>query len=262
MPSGFAAARQRVALLDADPDLGAGLSSHDFEVARRYSVAGTVEIEGHSWDPTAISQAADDGWLGLFVLSGLLMRRVTVGKRAACELFGAGDVIRPWDSDGEYAPLPITLDWLVLRPGRLAVLDTAFAVRIARWPSITSRLVGRVAARARYLALTQAVTHLPRTHARLLMLFWLLAERWGKVGPDGVHVTLPVTHELLSVLVGSHRPTVTIALQRLARAGLLKRQRSDRWLLTARATELLAHPESLALLDEDDALAAEASGGS
>jgi DNA-binding transcriptional ArsR family regulator len=167
-------------------------------------------------------------------------------------------MFRPWDSDGEYDPLPISVDWLVLRPTRLAVLDTAFAVRVARWPSIAGRLVGRVAQRARYLALTQAVTHLPRTHSRLLMLFWLLAERWGKVGPDGVHVTLPLTHELLSVLVGSHRPTVTIALQRLARAGLLTRERSDRWLLTSRAAELLAHPESLALIGEDeDILAAE-----
>jgi CRP/FNR family transcriptional regulator, cyclic AMP receptor protein len=260
MATSFASNRHAVALLDADPDLGAGLSSHEFEAARRYSMAGTVEVDGHSWDPTRISEAADAGWLGLFVLDGLLMRRVTVGKRAACELFGAGDLIRPWDSDGEYDPLPITLDWVVLRPARLAILDTAFALRIARWPSITSRLISKVAQRARYLALTQAVTHLPRTHARLLMLFWLLAERWGRVTRDGVQITLPLTHEVLSVLVGSHRPTVTIALQRLARAGLLTREGSDRWLLTARATELLAHPESLALIGEDEELAAQASG--
>jgi CRP/FNR family transcriptional regulator, cyclic AMP receptor protein len=255
MSSSLAPGRQTVALLDADPDLGSGLNAQDFDVARRYAVAGVIEIDAQSWDPSAISAAAEDGWLGLFVLDGLLMRRVTVGKRAACELFGVGDLIRPWDSDGEYDPLPISLDWLVLRPGRLAVLDTAFALRIARWPSITSRLVGKVAQRARYLALTQAVTHLPRTHARLLMLFWLLAERWGRVGPDGVHVTLPLTHEVLAVLVGSHRPTVTIALQRLARAGLLTRASSDRWLLTTRATELLAHPESIALIGEDEDLA-------
>jgi CRP/FNR family transcriptional regulator, cyclic AMP receptor protein len=138
-----------------------------------------------------------------------------------------------------------------LKASRLAVLDTRFALRVARWPSITSRIVGRVAQRARYLALTQAVTHLPRAYARLLILFWLMAERWGRVGPEGVHVVLPLTHETLAMLVGAHRPTVTIALQRLTRAGLLIRERRDRWLLTNLAIERLEQPESLDLIDND-----------
>jgi CRP-like cAMP-binding protein len=203
-----------------------------------------------------VAGSVEEGWLGLFLLEGLMMRRVTVGKRAACELFGPGDMFRPWDSDGEYDPLPIAVDWLVLEPTRLGLLDSAFALRIARWPAVTSRLMSRLAQRARYLALTQAVTHLPRTHPRLLMLFWLLAERWGRVGPDGVHVTLPLTHEVLAMLVGSHRPTVTIALQRLARARLLTRERSDTWLLTNRAIEYLGAPESLAMVGETDRLRA------
>lgn len=180
-----------------------------------------------------------------------MIRRVTAGKRSACELFGPGDLIRPWDTDGEYEPLPISVDWNVLRPTRLALLDTAFALRIARWPSITSRIVSRVAQRARYLALTQAVTHLPRVYARLLILFWLLAERWGKVSPEGVYITLPLTHEILAMLVGAHRPPVTIALQRLSRAGLLTRARSDRWLLTNFAVQRLREPQSLMLIDAE-----------
>lgn len=180
-----------------------------------------------------------------------MIRRVRVGRRAACELFGPSDLIRPWDTDGEYEPLPISVDWLVLKRSRLAVLDTGFALRVAPWPSITSRIVSRVAQRGRYLALTQAVTHLPRAYARLLILFWLLAERWGTVSPDGVHVTLPLTHEVLAMLVGAHRPTVTIALQRLTRAGLLTRERPDRWLLTNHAIESLKRPESIDLIDDD-----------
>ena len=96
-----------------------------------------IEVENPSWDLTKIREAAQDGWLGLFVIEGLMIRVVRVGKRAACELFGPGDLIRPWDTDGEYDPLPIVVDWLVLKPTRLAVLDTAFALRIGRWPSIT-----------------------------------------------------------------------------------------------------------------------------
>lgn len=250
MSGGFDRMRQTVSLLQADPDLAAGVEEQELDDVRRRSVAAVIEIETSGWDPTKISEAAKDGWLGLFLIDGLLIRRVNVGSRAACELFGPGDLIRPWDTDGEYAPLPISVHWHVLKPSRLAILDTAFVLRIARWPSITSRIVGRVAQRARYLALTQAVTHLPRVYSRLLILFWLLAERWGRVGPDGVHVTLPLTHEVLAMLVGAHRPPVTLALQRLSRAGLLTRERQDRWLLTKLAIARLGEPESLVLIAE------------
>jgi CRP/FNR family transcriptional regulator, cyclic AMP receptor protein len=247
----FTAPRQRVVLFDADPDLAEGIPDPELEIARRHAVANVIQVDPPSWNPTPIVSLSEPGWLGLFQLDGLMLRRVQVGKRAACELFGPGDVIRPWDADGEYDPLPISLDWIVLRPTRLAVLDTAFARRVARWPSISGRVCGRIAQRARHLALTQAITHLPRAHPRLLMLFWILADRWGTVRSDGVRVTLPLTHETLAMLVGSRRPTVTIALQRLARAGLLTRERNDRWLLTHRAIELLARPEMLAELEGD-----------
>ena len=244
--------RDIVAVLDEDPDLGAGISEQDWPTARRRAVAGVIEIDPPSWDPTPVRERANEGWLGLLVIDGILLRRVRVGRRLASELFGPGDVIRPWDADGEYEPLPITVDWMVLKPVKLAILDTAFVLRVAPWPSINGRIVSRVAQRARYLALTHAVTHLPRAHARLLILFWLLAERWGRVTADGVYVTLPVTHEVLSMLIGAQRPTVTIALQRLTRAGFLVRERRDRWLLTNDAIEMLKQPESLSLVDEMD----------
>jgi CRP/FNR family transcriptional regulator, cyclic AMP receptor protein len=241
--------RHTVALLDADPDLGAGLGDDDLAEARRHAVAPILDLDPPGWDPSPLRAAAEDGWLGLLLIDGLMIRRVTVGKRRACELFGPGDLIRPWDTDGEYEPLPITVDWQILKSSRLAVLDTAFVVRIARWPSVSSRIVGRVAQRARYLALTQAVTHLPRASSRLLILFWLLAERWGKVGPDGIHIPLPLTHEVLATLVGAQRPTVTLALQRLARAGLLTRETRQRWLLTHAAVAQLKRPESIEQID-------------
>jgi CRP-like cAMP-binding protein len=240
-----------VALLDADPDLATGIPPEETEVARGRAVAQVMELEPPTWNTAPTVERAEPGWLGLFLLDGLLLRRVEVGKRSACELFGPTDLIRPWDTDGEYDPVPISVSWLVLKRTRLAVLDTAFSLRIARWPMITSRLVSRVAQRARYLTLTQAVTHLPRAYVRLLILFWLLAERWGRVGRDGVYITLPLTHEVLAMLIGAHRPTVTIALQRLTRAGFLIRERSDRWLLTNSAIEMLGHPESMALVDDD-----------
>jgi CRP/FNR family transcriptional regulator, cyclic AMP receptor protein len=241
--------RGLVSLLEEDPDLGAGIAESELDVARRQSIVGVIELRPPGWDPAGLGGASAGGWLGLMVLDGLLLRRVQTGKRAACELCGSGDLLRPWDTDGDYDPLVITVDWLVLTPVRLAVLDATFSQRIARWPVITNRVVSRVARRARYLALIQAVTQLPRTHARLLVLFWLLAERWGTVNPRGISVTLPITHDLLAMLVGVRRPTVTLALQRLSRAKLIVRERSDRWLLTKQAMELLDDPDRLELVE-------------
>ncbi|MGI8904088.1 MAG: Crp/Fnr family transcriptional regulator [Solirubrobacteraceae bacterium] len=244
--------RRTVAVLEADPDLANGLSPGAAEAARRQAVAAVIDAAPPDWNPGRMAAAADGGWLGLLVIEGLMIRRVTVGRRSACELFGPGDLIRPWDTDGDYDPLPISIDWPVRKPTRLAILDAEFALRIAAWPRISSALMGRIAHRARQLALTQAVSHLPLVHARLLILFWLLAERWGRVGPNGVRVILPLTHEVLAMLVGARRPTVTIALQRLIRAGLVERENHERWLLTALAIERLAAPEGLGLIDEGD----------
>ncbi len=250
------APRNTVCLLDVDPDLGAAISADEYEEARRRSLASVLKVEGSRWDPTEIPRPPGTDWLGLFVVEGLLVRRVSVAGRSACELFGTGDITRPWDEDGDYDPLVIDVDWMVLRPTRLAVLDGNFALRTARWPSISARLLQRIAGRARTLALTQTVTHLPRAHARLLLLFWLLAERWGSVSRDGVVVKLPLTHEVLAMLIGSHRPTVTIALQKLARAGLLVRESNERWLLTDHAMAALHEPASLSLIggEEDEPL--------
>ncbi len=227
-----------VVLLDQDPDLAGDLDLEELAQARQRAITSAVTVPRGRWHPGEI--AADPvGGIGLFVLDGLLVRRVTVAQRAACELFGPGDIFRPWDADGEYEPLAITLEWRVLEDTRLAILDADFAVRMARWPSINAQLIARVARRARHLALIQAVTHEPRTHARLLVLFWLLAERWGTVTRDGIRVALPMTHELLAMLIGARRPSVTLALKRLAMAELLVREHRDCWMITNQGVEAI-----------------------
>ncbi|HEY2769187.1 MAG TPA: hypothetical protein VGI87_01380, partial [Solirubrobacteraceae bacterium] len=80
--------RHLVALLDADPDIGVGVPADEAELARSRAVAAVMELEPPSWDTAPIAARAEAGWLGLFVLDGLLIRRVEVGKRPACELFG------------------------------------------------------------------------------------------------------------------------------------------------------------------------------
>jgi hypothetical protein len=230
---------EAVSVLGTDPDLGVGIATPDLAAAQQRAVAACVRLDPPDWDPSEFQTERARRWLGLLVVDGLLLRCVTVGEAPACELFAAGDLVRPWDADGQYDPLSIAVAWRVFEPTRLAVLDDRFAARVSPWPSISTQLLSGVARRARYLSLTNAVTHMPRVQDRLLLSFWLLAERWGKVGRDGVRITLPLTHEVLAMLIGARRPSVTVAARQLAEAGLLKRPTRDQWLLTHDAIDRL-----------------------
>ncbi|MHB1568931.1 MAG: hypothetical protein ACYC0H_06975, partial [Solirubrobacteraceae bacterium] len=145
---------RRVVLLDIDPDLAEGLDDDEIQAARARTVASVLDLEPPTWDPMPISRQAESGWLGLLVVEGVLIRRTHLGRRSACELFGPSDLIRPWDTEVEYGGLPLSSDWVVLRNTRVAILDTEFALRTSRWPTINSRIVGRLVQRARNLSLT------------------------------------------------------------------------------------------------------------
>ena len=88
------------------------------------------------------------------------------------------------------------------------------------------------AERAERLATTQAISQLTRVDRRVLALLWHVAERWGRVTPDGVVVPLTLSHRMLGQLVGAHRPTVSTAVRLLARTGELSRRPDGSWLLS------------------------------
>ena len=111
------------------------------------------------------------------------------------------------------------------------MLDARFVAVASGSPKLMLAIVGRLVRRARWLTLQLAISDLRRVDDRLMLFFWHVADRWGRVGPDGVAVPLPVTHEMLSQLVGAKRPTVTTSLQRLAADGRLRRRRDRTWLL-------------------------------
>jgi CRP-like cAMP-binding protein len=245
--TGLGVKGQAVRVLDVDRELGARVPDAELEVARIRSVARVLKVDRRCWDPTAACVSMSPRPLGLLMIEGQLLRRVCVGPRSGCELLGAGDVFRPWDEDGKPGPIPVTVNWQVLRPARVAVLDREFALRMAQWPSVYTGLMQRVATRSRRLAIEQAVTRLTSARARLLLLFWLMAERWGVVTLGGVVVTLPLTHESLGALIGCERPTVTMTLGKLAERGLLRRQAHGRWLMTNEALRLLREPDRIAL---------------
>ena len=216
-------------LLEADPDLGVGLEPDALRAATRQLVAPVMEIPaGHGWDAPHDAEEWR-GQLGLLVLDGLLTRDVALAGSECTELIGEGDLLRPWDHV-RADPVPFEVEWEVLATTRLAVLDRRVTAVVGRLGEVSSALISRSVRRSRWLGLHLAIRCLRRVDARLLVLFWHLAERWGRVTPGGVVVSLPLTHELLARLIGAQRPSVTTALGELGARGAVLRQ-EQRWIL-------------------------------
>ncbi len=156
---------------------------------------------------------------GLLILDGVLAANVQVGDRISTDLLGQGDLVQPWNSND--AELVCEADWRALATTRFAVLDQAFAQRVQPWPQITLALLRRAGKRARRLNVQRAISAQPRLEIRLVLLMWHLAARWGKVEPGGVRVPLPLTHQLMGHLISAERPSVSHALSRLAKAGVV-----------------------------------------
>ena len=180
-----------------------------------------------SWQPGALEPEAT---VGLLVLDGVAFRRVEVGGRCAGDLVGAGDLLRPWETDVDFTILPADVEWQVLQPLTVALVDEPFVARAARWPGVMSCLMGRAVRRTRMVTLQFALAQRVRSEERLLLVLWELAQRWGKVTPDGVVLPIALRHHHLATLVASLRPSVTLGLQRLAARGLVQR-RTDGYLL-------------------------------
>ena len=138
---------------------------------------------------------------GCSLLEGVLIRRVGFDGRFGAELLADGDLLRPWEFDGEEL-LGFETGWRVLVPTRLAVLDLPWTERMGRYPRVGPALAGRALVRSRRLTAMMAIAQQPRLDERLWMMFWELADRYGRVHADGVHLDLPLTHEVLSHLVG------------------------------------------------------------
>lgn len=206
-------------LLDVDKDLADEFDLRMRIVVRRVASvlvfeAPVGECDLRRWfDPAAES-------LGLLLLDGVIAFDVCVGSRTATELIGAGDLLQPW-SNGDEQLIERIPAWRVLMPTRVAVLDAAFTERVRPWPQVTKALLRRAGRRARDLDVQRAIASQPRLEVRLALLFWHLAERWGRVEPGGIHVSLPLTHSLLGRLAGAERPSISHALARLADAGLV-----------------------------------------
>ncbi len=211
-----------IRLLDADPDLGAGLSEDQLREAGARLVAPVRHVDAGDLDVEA-ALPARDGHLGVLVMDGLLTRDVVIAESACAELVGPGDLLRPWDDPTAGGPIPSQVEWHVLAPATLAMLDRGVTAAIGAWPEVTTALVTRAVTRTQTLAVALSITCITGLKIRIQAMLWHLADRFGRVRPDGVAVPLPVTHQVMARLVGASRPSVSTAMKELEHDGAISR---------------------------------------
>ena len=236
-------------ILEEDPELADALGDDERQLAEQRLVAEEVRLPRGPWvHEQRLGDAPAD--LGFLVLDGVLLRDTEIGRHAAGELLGPGDILRPWDYvEGTLTAVTTASSWRVLEPTRLAVLDAGFAALAVRFPAVIAALVARTLRRSRFQSVLLAAAAMPRLDARLLVVLWHVADRWGRVTPDGTHVGVRLTHEVLARLVVAQRPSVSTALKGLERVGLVARDAESGGLV------LLGPPP------DDPEGAVEASGG-
>lgn len=236
-------AEQFVYVLDHDAGLRSALPASERARCRQHAVAAVFELAGGEWDGTHVQGLQPE--LGLLVLEGLLIRDVAIADARCGELVGPGTLLRADDDRGADAPMHHEVGWRIIEPARLAVLDRRFLRVAAHWPALTAALVARAIDRAHDLAVMISIHSLKRVDARLLVFFWHLADRYGKVTADGVLIPHALTHRQLALLVGAQRPSVTSALGTLAERDLLRRDERGNWLLTGEPSEAGRAPDDL-----------------
>jgi CRP/FNR family transcriptional regulator, cyclic AMP receptor protein len=220
-----------IVLLDADPDLGRLLQGDRLEEARRQLLVRAHTVPRGPWDGERLRDAGPEH-VGLMMVDGLMTRELALADNVSAELLGPGDVVRPWQAAGPAQLVPFEVRWTVLEETRLAVLDRRFGSALVQFPEVNAMVVDRLTERVQRLSLMQAISQLNGVDRRLLTLFWHLAERWGRVTPEGVQVSMEVPHRVLAQLVGARRPTVSTALSALSARGELVRTADGSWLLS------------------------------
>jgi CRP-like cAMP-binding protein len=215
-------------LLEIAPWLASGLDERDFAVVARHLIVTRMEFEPGPWEPPA------EPAVGLLILRGRIARNLCVDDVPAhgIEILGEGDLLRPWTFRGESASVPSRVDWQVMATLEVAVLDANYLNAIARWPALAVSLLDLSVERTRTLGYFLAARQVTRLEGRVLLTLWHLADRWGRVTPDGVVLTLPkLTHEMIARMVAARRPSVTSGIRKLRELGIVEVQRGGTWVL-------------------------------
>lgn len=228
-----------VRVLERDPELGLGVPPNRIDEARAAIVAPSWTFAPGRWEEPA--GGARRTRLGFLLLEGFVARDVILAGTTCTELLGEGDLLQPSAApQPEDKLLRHRVLWQVLEPTQVAILDDGFVRLLGSWPTVMSALLEREVRRTTRMSLHQALLHLTPLETRLLLMFWHLAERWGRVTPSGITLRLRLSHQLLGQLVGSQRASVTTALRHIDESGLVVKRTDGTWLLRGSPPDDLA----------------------
>ncbi len=211
-----------VSLLDMEPDLGRGIDSQDWELARQATRCNLTQLDrGEYTLPTGAYGTGNI--VGLVLSDGLISHETALGEHVVFELLTPGDVLLLPAAGPDDLDLPARVTLTALNPAEVIVLSEAFIRAAARWPSLLTNFHRRLEAQRRRLALQGLAAHLPRSEDRLLLILWILAGCCGRVTPEGILIPLSLSHEALGRLAAARRPTITLALRKLETAEWVRR---------------------------------------
>jgi CRP/FNR family transcriptional regulator, cyclic AMP receptor protein len=233
---------EAIRLLEHLPDLAAGLDNAQAASASRALTVPAIELgpgrcEFGNW--TTVPPITGPAF-GLLVTEGLLAREVRLGGRTSTSLYGPGDILDLRTDEGSSLATGARLVCPELAV--IAVLDDRVLVAMREWPRMIARLFAVTMRQLERADLNAAIGRLERVEDRLLGLFWLLADRWGRRGPEGIAIDQPLTHEAIGRLIGARRPTVSLGLRALYEQGSLQRSADGAWLLSPGSLSRLIDP--------------------
>jgi CRP/FNR family transcriptional regulator, cyclic AMP receptor protein len=218
-------------LLEIVPGLDGPLEEEQRRFVSRFRVPLHTAFEGR-FDLAAVLGQSDA--FAVVIADGMLARTLALGSHAGLQLLGPGDLIsRPGENGSD---LVVQTGLLARGLVRYATLDDRALALIQRFPRLHEGWQMRVDDQQQRLIAQLLICQLPRIEDRVLAMMWLLAETWGRVTQNGTVLAVKLTHDMIGLLVGARRPTVTLALSALEERGALVR-RADDWLIVERPPE-------------------------
>lgn len=224
-----------VSLLGVWPDIAGGVTPEERGVVERALVVPVVRV-ARDEDLTAVLAGPSVDAFSFVVVEGEVLKETTLATIPALELLGPGDILVPPLTASQQLEFRAVSRYVALTDASVAVLGARLARVATRWPEVSMFLHGQIAEQRHRASTHLAMLHLPRAADRILALFVDLAERFGRVTPNGIVIRLPLSHQLIGQLTGSRRPTTTLALQHLDDDGLLNRLGDGSWRLTLRGS--------------------------
>jgi CRP/FNR family transcriptional regulator, cyclic AMP receptor protein len=211
------------------PEIAGSVGAEDRLLAERALTVPLISTRDADLADVINTQMPDA--FDFLIVNGIVLKETTLAGRSALELLGRGDLLAPPLTPARQLESRALSRYLAHGQVSLAAIENHVRQAARRWPGIADYLHDRLARQTHHASMHLAMLHLPRIEDRLIALFADLAERFGHMTADGVLIDVPLTHEIIGGLVGSRRPTVSLALRQLSSNGTVERIAGARWKL-------------------------------